>query len=76
MDDRVFALAVRHPLHQSQRNFGNMNTVAASFLEDFLAIEVGIGHAQHQANPLVAAAAVVVIAADTFVDGGDAYYRV
>ena len=53
-----------------------MNTVAASFLEDFLAIEVGIGHAQHQANPLVAAAAVVVIAADTFVDGGDAYYRV
>ena len=82
MDDHVFAWAVRHPLLQSQRNFENMNTVIASFLEDFLAFEVDIGHDRHQANPLIAAAAVdavvvvIAVVADTFVGGEDAYYRV
>ena len=82
MDDHVFAWAVRHPLLQSQRNFENMNTVIASFLEDFLAFEVDIGHDQLQANPLIAAAAVdavvvvIAVVADTFVGGEDAYYRV
>ena len=60
-----------------------MNTVIASFLEDFLAFEVDIGHDRHQANPLIAAAAavdavvvVIAVVADTFVGGEDAYYRV
>ena len=38
--DHVSAWAVHHPL-QSQRNFGNMNTGAASFLEDFQALDIG-----------------------------------